>query len=146
MIRSELILALAKDNPELRAEDVEKIVNVFFDELGGRLASGGRVELRGFGAAHRGCGQGGRQARTLFQTRQGNARTPQRRLRLPKPLPAGRLERPGALGNAGYLSRVAVRRKAMRTWRNGRRRGLKIQNNCFPLSKNACNCVIFTPI
>ena len=50
MIRSELILALAKDNPELRAEDVEKIVGVFFDELGGRLATGGRVELRGFGA------------------------------------------------------------------------------------------------
>ena len=50
MIRSELLQALAKDNPGLRAEDVEKIVNVFFDEIGQRLADGGRVELRGFGA------------------------------------------------------------------------------------------------
>jgi integration host factor subunit beta len=50
MIRSELILALAKDNPELRSDDVEKIAGVFFDEIAQRLASGGRVELRGFGA------------------------------------------------------------------------------------------------
>lgn len=50
MIRSELLQALAKDNPELRADDVEKIVNVFFDEIAQRLADGGRVELRGFGA------------------------------------------------------------------------------------------------
>lgn len=50
MIRSELVQALAKDNPELRGDDVEKIVGVFFDEIAGRLASGGRVELRGFGA------------------------------------------------------------------------------------------------
>jgi integration host factor subunit beta len=50
MIRSELLQALAKDNPELRAEDVEQIVDTFFDEIAGRLASGGRVELRGFGA------------------------------------------------------------------------------------------------
>jgi integration host factor subunit beta len=50
MIRSELVQALAKDNPELRAEEVEKIVGIFFDEIAGRLASGGRVELRGFGA------------------------------------------------------------------------------------------------
>ena len=44
------MLALAKDNPELRAEDVERIVDVFFDEIAQRLADGGRVELRGFGA------------------------------------------------------------------------------------------------
>lgn len=50
MIRSELLLELARDNPELRAEDVEKAVDVFFDEIAARLASGGRVELRGFGA------------------------------------------------------------------------------------------------
>ncbi len=50
MIRSELLQALAKDNPGLRGEEVEKAVDVFFDEITQRLAKGGRVELRGFGA------------------------------------------------------------------------------------------------
>ena len=50
MIRSELVEALAQDNPELRAEEVEQVVHVFFDEIAQRLAEGGRVELRGFGA------------------------------------------------------------------------------------------------
>jgi len=50
MIRSELLQALGQDNPELRADDVERIVDVFFDEIAQRLADGGRVELRGFGA------------------------------------------------------------------------------------------------
>lgn len=50
MIRSELLAALAKDNPELRAEEVEQVVDIFFDEISQRLAEGGRVELRGFGA------------------------------------------------------------------------------------------------
>jgi len=50
MIRSELLSALAKDNPELRGEDVEQVVDIFFDEISQRLAEGGRVELRGFGA------------------------------------------------------------------------------------------------
>ncbi|MCK9540641.1 MAG: integration host factor subunit beta [Novosphingobium sp.] len=59
MIRSELLQALARDNPELRAEDVERAVDIFFDEIAQQLASGGRVELRGFGA---------------FSTRQRDAR------------------------------------------------------------------------
>ncbi len=50
MIRSELLSVLAKDNPGLRAEDVEQVVDIFFDEISQRLAEGGRVELRGFGA------------------------------------------------------------------------------------------------
>ena len=50
MIRSELLQALSKDNPELRAEEVEEVVDIFFDEIASRLADGGRVELRGFGA------------------------------------------------------------------------------------------------
>ena len=50
MIRSELLAALARDNPELRADDIERIVDIFFDEIAERLAKGGRVELRGFGA------------------------------------------------------------------------------------------------
>ena len=50
MIRSELLQALAKENPELRIEDVERAVDTFFDEVAASLADGGRVELRGFGA------------------------------------------------------------------------------------------------
>ncbi len=50
MIRSELIQSLGKENPELRAEDVERAVDAFFEEIAQRLADGGRVELRGFGA------------------------------------------------------------------------------------------------
>lgn len=50
MIRSELVAALARENPGLRLEEVEKAVGTFFDEIAARLASGGRVELRGFGA------------------------------------------------------------------------------------------------
>lgn len=50
MIRSELLQALARENPGLRSEEIEKVVNVFFDEIAQRLAKGGRVELRGFGA------------------------------------------------------------------------------------------------
>ena len=60
MIRSELLQALARDNPELRADEVEQVVDIFFDEIAARLAEGGRVELRGFGA---------------FSTRQREART-----------------------------------------------------------------------
>jgi len=50
MIRSELLQALAKENPDLRADEVEQVLDTFFDEIGRRLADGGRVELRGFGA------------------------------------------------------------------------------------------------
>jgi integration host factor subunit beta len=50
MIRSELVAALARENPGLRLEEVEKAVGTFFDEIAARLAAGGRAELRGFGA------------------------------------------------------------------------------------------------
>src|SRR3546814_3006035 len=50
MIRSELIQKLAEENPELTLQEVEKIVDLFFQEIVDRLAAGGRVELRGFGA------------------------------------------------------------------------------------------------
>jgi len=59
MIRSELLQALAKENPGLRAEEIERVVDTFFEEIAGSLAEGGRVELRGFGA---------------FSTRQRDAR------------------------------------------------------------------------
>jgi integration host factor subunit beta len=50
MIRSELLQALAQESPGMRSEEIERVVDVFFDEIGKRLAEGGRVELRGFGA------------------------------------------------------------------------------------------------
>ncbi|KPF87894.1 integration host factor subunit beta [Novosphingobium sp. AAP93] len=50
MIRSELLQALAKQSPGMRGEEIERVVVVFFDEIAKRLAEGGRVELRGFGA------------------------------------------------------------------------------------------------
>ncbi len=60
MIRSELLAAIAQENSGLRAEEVEQVVDVFFEEISERLAEGGRVELRGFGA---------------FSTRERQART-----------------------------------------------------------------------
>lgn len=60
MIRSELLQLLAVGNPDLKAEEVEQVVDIFFDEISARLAEGGRVELRGFGT---------------FSTRQREART-----------------------------------------------------------------------
>ncbi len=50
MIRSELVQLLARDNPDLSPKEVEKIVTKFFEAITQRLAEGGRVELRGFGA------------------------------------------------------------------------------------------------
>ena len=50
MIRSELLQALHKENPDLRADEVEQVVDTFFEQIADRLAEGGRVELRGFGA------------------------------------------------------------------------------------------------
>ncbi|RPF71472.1 integration host factor subunit beta [Aurantiacibacter spongiae] len=60
MIRSELLQALAAENPDLRPEEVEQVLDIFFEEISSRLAEGGRVELRGFGT---------------FSTRQREART-----------------------------------------------------------------------
>ncbi len=50
MIRSELVQKLANENRDLKPEEVERIVDIFFDSITERLAEGGRVELRGFGA------------------------------------------------------------------------------------------------
>lgn len=50
MIRSELLLKLTEQNPGLRPEEIEKVVDLFFNQITQRLAEGGRVELRGFGA------------------------------------------------------------------------------------------------
>ncbi len=50
MIKSELVQKIANSNPHLYHRDVERIVNVIFDEIVEALARGDRVELRGFGA------------------------------------------------------------------------------------------------
>lgn len=69
MIRSELLQKLARDNPELRAQEVEQVVDIFFEEIAQRLAEGGRVELRGFGA----FSTRDREARTGRNPRTGEA-------------------------------------------------------------------------
>ena len=50
MTKSELIQRLAEANPHLYRQDVERIVTTIFEEITATLASGDRVELRGFGA------------------------------------------------------------------------------------------------
>ncbi|MEM0898994.1 MAG: integration host factor subunit beta [Pseudomonadota bacterium] len=50
MIRSELVQIITDRNPHLYQRDVENIINAVFEEITDTLASGNRVELRGFGA------------------------------------------------------------------------------------------------
>ena len=50
VIKSELIQKIAAANPHLFQRDIERIVNVMFDEIVAALSRGDRVELRGFGA------------------------------------------------------------------------------------------------
>jgi integration host factor subunit beta len=49
MIKSELILKIAEQNPHLYEQDAADIVNVILDTVADALAQGGRVELRGLG-------------------------------------------------------------------------------------------------
>lgn len=50
MIKSELVLKIAEQNPHLYQRDVENMVDAILDEIVGALKRGDRVELRGFGA------------------------------------------------------------------------------------------------
>lgn len=50
MVRSELITRISEEYPDLSAADAETIVETFFGSIAEQLRSGGRVELRGFGA------------------------------------------------------------------------------------------------
>ena len=50
MIRSELVQRLAEENPGMRLSEVEAVADTLFETIIAQLASGGRVELRGFGA------------------------------------------------------------------------------------------------
>ena len=69
MIRSELVQMIASENSDLRLEEVERIIDEFFDAIVEQLAAGGRVELRGFGAFSR----KGRSARIGRNPRTGDA-------------------------------------------------------------------------
>jgi integration host factor subunit beta len=50
MIKSELVARLTARYPHLYHRDIERIVSTMLDEITKALASGHRVELRGFGA------------------------------------------------------------------------------------------------
>jgi integration host factor subunit beta len=50
MIKSQLVVRLAAQNPHLYYKDVEKVVDTIFDEVAAALARGDRIEFRGFGA------------------------------------------------------------------------------------------------
>src|SRR4051795_10802133 len=50
MIKSELILKIAEQNPHLYEQDAADIVNAILDTITAALERGERVELRGFGA------------------------------------------------------------------------------------------------
>ncbi len=50
MIKSELVLKIAEQNPHLYQRDVENIITAILEEITKALASEDRVELRGFGA------------------------------------------------------------------------------------------------
>ena len=50
MIKSELIQKIAATNQHLYHRDIERIINVVFNEIVEALARGDRVELRDFGA------------------------------------------------------------------------------------------------
>ena len=49
MNKSDLIIKIAKTNPDLYQKDANKIINVFFETLSSALVKKERVELRGFG-------------------------------------------------------------------------------------------------
>ena len=50
MIKSELILHIAEQNPHLYEREVEAVVNTILGRISDALVAGDRVELRGFGA------------------------------------------------------------------------------------------------
>ena len=50
MIKSELVEKIAAENPHLLQRDVERIVATVFEEITEAIATGNRVELRGFGS------------------------------------------------------------------------------------------------
>lgn len=77
MIKSELIAALASENPHLTQKDIERVVGVILEQMIEALEGSGRVELRGFGA----FSVRGRPARAGRNPRTGEAvKVPARRV------------------------------------------------------------------
>lgn len=66
MTKSELIEALARKQPHLPLKDVELAVKCMVDYLSATLASGERIEIRGFGSfsLHRRAARLGRNPKT----------------------------------------------------------------------------------
>lgn len=50
MLKSELILRIAEQNPHLYERDVEAVVNAILNRISDALVAADRVQLRGFGA------------------------------------------------------------------------------------------------
>ncbi len=50
MTKSELIEVLAKQQPHLALKDVEQVVKLIIEQMSHSLASGERIEIRGFGS------------------------------------------------------------------------------------------------
>ncbi len=50
MTKSELIEALAKQQPHLPLKDIEQVVKCIIEQMSQSLASGDRIEIRGFGS------------------------------------------------------------------------------------------------
>lgn len=50
MTKSELIELLARRQPHLKADDVDLAVKTLLQMMGGALANGERIEIRGFGS------------------------------------------------------------------------------------------------
>ena len=49
IVKSKLLLQLSKNYPNFLKKDLEKFMNIIFDEIKRSLKRGDRVELRGFG-------------------------------------------------------------------------------------------------
>ncbi|MEY4767486.1 MAG: hypothetical protein RL637_125 [Pseudomonadota bacterium] len=50
MTKSELVEVLAKQQPHLALKDVEQVVKLIIEQMSYSLASGERIEIRGFGS------------------------------------------------------------------------------------------------
>ena len=50
MIKSELVLRIAEQNPHLYEKDCEAVVNAILGKIADALTAGERVEIRGFGS------------------------------------------------------------------------------------------------
>ena len=125
MIRSELVQKLCRDFPDLTQREVESVVGAIFDSITDQLAKGGRVELRGFGA----FSTRKRDARVGRNPRTGESVSVNAK-RVPYFKPGKEMRERLNLQEvdrriAAAAPTVAVA-QSKRTWRNGRRWGLKI--------------------